>query len=840
MLTILRALIITVLLLPGWVLAAELPGLGDPGKLTAIAIEQTKANTLRGPEARRQLVVTGRYDSGQVRDHTQKVTWQATPASVAKVSPTGIVQPLADGTATITARGPAGLMAKVELTVTGIAQEEPVNFPNQIVPIFTKLSCNAGNCHGKSGGQNGFSLSLLGFAPRDDHRRIAEEQLGRRVSPALPDRSLLLTKSIADIPHGGGQKLEKNSPSYRLIRRWIAQGMPYGDPEDRKVMKLEVHPEPRQMQRGTTQQLSVTAIYPDGSREDVTTLARYESNSGDIARVDETGRLTIDQGTGTLAVMVRYQGRVGVFRGTAPLGLPVTSVPPVKNFIDELAAKQFKLLGLPPSGLCDDATFLRRATIDIAGRLPTMDEAKKFLANTSPRKREQLIDHLLEDPGYVEYFAKKWGALLRNKPPAGEKSGARFLAFNAWIRDRLRRNLPFDQFVRDVVASSGTVSDNPPVAWYYQFAPNALLGGTGLSGRMEDVAQMFLGTRVSCAKCHHHPFESLSQADYYSFLAFFSTVRKKKTLPDRQFGDAQRTTNNRVYHDRKPPQLNHPRTREQLTPAGLDGTPVAVSPETDPRHALVDWMIHPDNPYFSRTLANRYWKHFFGRGLVEPEDDMRTTNPPTNPELLNALAKHFVESRYDLKKMIRIITTSSLYQLSPTPTAANRGDRQNYSHFYTRRLNAEVLLDAIDDLTGTRTEFSGLGLPGIPVRAVHLPHSGISNSFLNVFGMPTGESACECERSSSVSLNQHLNLINSAFILDKTKDKAGRAARLAAGEIDLEKKIEELYLTAFARRPLPDEVTVIKSHVNAKTDKAKAFADIIWALVNTKEFSFNH
>ena len=836
-------LTLVVVLAAGSTSSADLaPGLGDAGSLTSVLFDETDVATISGREYRLQLVVTGKYSSGQVRDLTRDAVYTSDPQGTVEIDGTGLVTPLADGTVTVTAKTADGKTATRQLTVSAFADGIPVSFANEVVPVFTKSGCNAGNCHGKSGGQNGFSLSLLGFYPRDDHRWLTQQTLGRRISIAQPDRSLLLLKSAAELPHGGGHKFDKDSPEYRVIRHWIAQGAAYGDESVRKVARIEAIPRPRQLPRGRSQQVAVIATYVDGSREDVTRLARYESNNADICEASDTGLVTIGQSTGNLAVMIRYQGQATVFSSTVPLGLPVDNLPAENNLVDRLANRKFRELGLPPSGLCDDSTFIRRVTVDIAGRLPTPDEAWQFLADKDPAKRDHLVDQLLTSTDYADNFAKKWSDLLRNRPAPGEKTATPYFMFHAWIRDSLQRNRPYDQFVRDIVAAAGSEDEHPPVVWYRKLNLAQLRSGNpdGLATWMEDTAQMFLGTRLQCAKCHHHPFEKWSQNDYYSFLAFFSRLQKKKVLGDLRPND-DNVNVSRVHHSRGIASARNPRNNQTVKPAGLGQTPVDISPDVDPRHVLVDWLASPDNPFFERALVNRYWKHFHGRGLVEAEDDMRATNPPSNPELLDEVARHFIDSGFDLKNLVRTIATSNLYQLSSTPSDHNRDDRQNFSHFYARRLNAEVLLDASDSVAGTKTSFNGLG--GVPpqTRAVELPHGGFGNGFLSTFGMPSGNSACECERSTEVTLAQSLKLINSSFIQDKVYAQDGRAARLATEqERTLEDKTDEMFLAAWSRLPDSTERDVVRAHVESKEEKVDAYRDIIWALINSKEFVFQH
>jgi hypothetical protein len=789
---------------------------------------------LRGRDARQQILVTATCENGMVQDFTHQVIYSADPKTVVQVDKTGLITPAGNGTAVITAKGPQGLSATLPVTVEQFEAVNPINFPNQIVPIFTKTGCNAGGCHGKSGGQNGFKLSLLGFEPQEDYEHLVKEARGRRLFPASPERSLLLLKATATLPHGGGKRLGPDSQDYKLLLRWISEGMPFGKPSDPTVARIEVFPRERTMALNGDQQLIVTAHYTDGSSEDVTRSALFEPNDKEMAKTDDTGHVEVFRQPGDVAVMIRYQARVAVFRATVPLGAPVEHLPPGKNFVDELAFKKLKAVGMPPSEPCNDATFSRRAALDIAGRLPTPEEIKPFLADKDPAKRDKWIDILLDGPDYADYFANKWSALLRNKRADGRQTRGAY-AFHAWIRDSLFENKPYDEFAREILAASGEIGENPPVAWYRQVRDS--------SAQLEDTAQLFLGTRLQCAQCHHHPFEKWSQQDYFSFAAFFTQIGRK---PGAQPGEEI------IYHRRGNPVATNKKNKQPMKPAGLGDPPLNLSPDEDPRQALADWMSRKDNPFFARTLVNRYWKHFFGRGLVEPEDDIRETNPATNPELLDALARHFVDNGYNLKELVRTICHSQVYQLSAVPNEYNQVDKQNFSRYYPKRLTAEVLLDAVDQVTRFGSKFDGLP-PG--TRAVQLPDNSFNASsyFLTVFGRPEMSSSCECERSQDASLAQSLHLLNAKEIQDKLAADTGRAALLAADNNRAEEeKIRELYFCAFSREPDEKELTFARTYLEKKPvsskdgkpdaapNKRQAYEDIIWALINTKEFLFNH
>jgi hypothetical protein len=805
----------------------------DPGTLQSVTVEAAgvkgDAITLAGRDSWRQLVVTGRYSTGSLRDLTRDAEYEVSPPDVVAVDGTGLVTPRKEGKATITVKAPGGLTASATVTVTNLVQDVPVNFANQIVPVFTKFGCNAGGCHGKASGQNGFKLSLLGFEPAEDYEYLVKEGRGRRLLVSAPDNSLLLLKATGRMAHGGGRRLDPDSPFYALLRRWVEQGCRYGRPDDPVVTRIEVFPRDRVLDRGGTQQLAVVAHYSDGSTQDVTRMTQFEANQPDVAEVSATGLVTTKQLPGVVAVMTRFQSHVDVCRVAVPLGAPVADLPAANNFIDELVFAQLKRLGLPPSGPCDDGTFLRRATIDVAGRLPTRGETERFLADKDPKKGEALIDRLLASDDYADYFAGKWSAVLRNRRQSPNDDPKPTAAFHAWIRDSLRENKPYDRFVRAVLTATGDSDANPPVVWYREVKET--------SAQLEDSAQLFLGQRIGCARCHHHPFEKWSQQDYYGLAACFSKLDVKDPPAARpKKGEPPPKPPLQVSLKAGPAQATNPKTNKPVQPAGLGGKPLAVTADDDPRAKLVDWMVEKDNPFFARALANRYWKHFLGRGLVEPEDDLRVTNPPTNPELLDALAKHFSEHGYDLKDLVRTICTSKVYRLSALPNEHNADDRQNFSRYLPKRLHAEVLLDAIDDVTLSRSKFARM--PD-GTRAVQLPDNQSDSYFLSVFGRPDAASACECERSSDASLAQCLHMFNSVEI--QAKVAGPRAAQLAKDKRPHEERLRELYLVALSREPSKEEMEAIVAHVaKKKGNEQAAYEDILWALVNTKEFLFNH
>ncbi|APZ92395.1 hypothetical protein Fuma_02006 [Fuerstiella marisgermanici] len=719
-------------------------------------------------------------------------------------------------------------------TLQAADAQPSVSFVNDVMPVLTKAGCNTGVCHAKAGGgQNGFQLSLLGFEAREDYESIVQEARGRRLFLAAPERSLLLMKATAQTPHGGGERVKQDSSQYQTLLQWVQQGTPYTRDNEPELVSVDVQPERGIVAMNTQKQLKATATYSDGSTRDITELALFESNDDAMATVSEAGLVSVSDIPGKVSVMLRYQAKTAVFSAAVPLGVAVTDLPEPNNFIDDYVFANLQEIGIPPSPVCDDATFIRRVSLDIAGRLPTPAETAEFLASTDDNKREQVIDSLLRSPQYADFFANKWTALLKNRRDDTRDITTNF-AFHAWIRDSLLANVPYDQLVRQLLAATGRVVSNPPVAWYKRVKDP--------KEQLEDVAQLFLGVRMQCAQCHHHPFERWSQDDYYSLSAFFTQVGRK---PTDTFGE------DLIFHKRGRATAKNVKTGTVLVPAAFGDDVGEIRPDEDPRLRLADWMSAPDNPFFAKSLVNRYWKHFLSRGLIEPEDDIRDTNPPTNPELLAALEERFIGSGYDLKDLVKAITLSKTYQLSAVPNKHNLVDRQNYSRYYPRRLQAEVLLDAIDDLTGATTSFANLPAG---TSAVGLPDNSYNKSsqFLQVFGRPNGDSVCECERVQSSNLGQSLHLLNSGEIKSKLAVAKGRATTLAASEKPLEERIAELYAVAFSRKPTADEVKTAVEYFNepltAKDgkpidDKAAAkinFQDMIWALMNTKEFLFNH
>lgn len=801
-------------------------------KITAISADPNSLRMLGADDAP-QLLVTGQRSDGRAVDLTAAVRYRVADPTIARVADDGRVYPLANGKTTITVTFENH---KVDVSVTAEHMEAPIpiNFGNQVVPVFTKLGCNAGGCHGKIQGQNGFRLSLLGFDPEFDYMTLMKEARGRRVFPAAPERSLILTKAIGAVPHGGGKKTEYNSEEYRLLRRWIASGMPFGSPNDPTVKHITVTPESRVLDQNGRQQLAVYAHYTDGTVEDVTRRALFESNETDVATVTDTGLVQTLERTGQAAIMVRYQGLVTVFRAYVPRpgGSPAFDFP-IQTIVDQHTVAKWKELGIAPSELCTDEQFLRRASLDITGTIPTPDEIRQFVSDPDPTKRQKLIDRLLETPEYSYYFANKWADILRVKRRNVNERAIGTFAFHGWIREAMANDKPYDQFVREILCAVGTEEKFPPTVWYKEVQST--------ENFVDDVSQVFLGQRLGCANCHHHPYEKWSQDDYWGLAAFFARVGKKPYVtPGRNVQNNNQNPRNVIYV-KSTGSVTNKRTNRPAVPTPLEGQPVDIPPEEDPRHTFVNWLTDTKNPFFARAVANRYWAHFFGRGIVDPLDDMRVTNPPSNPELLDALAQELVNNNYSLKSLIKTICKSRTYQLSSTPNEYNVTDKQSFARFYPRRLSAEVVYDAVNRVTNSPANFQGL--PGdrlSPHRAIMLPDESFASYFLDVFGRPQRISACECERVNDASLAMSLHMINSEEVQGKLSRSGGRCDMLAKDPRPEAEKVEELFLWAIARKPNPEQLQTALDHISKKgSNKKVAYENILWALLNSKAFLFN-
>jgi hypothetical protein len=787
---------------------------------------------LKGVEDCPQIVVTETRADGREIDLSGSATYTVTDAKVARVDATGRVFPLANGTTEITITA-NGRTVKVPLVAEKMDAPQPLNFANQVNPIFTKLSCSSGGCHGKIAGQNGFRLSLLGFDPAFDYENLLKETRGRRVFPAAPEKSLILTKGAGIVPHGGGKKMDPDGEEFKIVRRWIASGMPYGSASDPTVTKITVFPENRVVDRKGRQQLAVYAHYSDGSVEDVTRRAQYESNDTDIASVSESGVVSTQNVTGQAGVMARFNGFVTVFRATVPRGGEVATFDFKPNtVVDQFTAQKWKELNIAPSALANDEVFIRRAYLDLTGTLPDVKDVLAFAESKDATKREKLIDKLLDTPEYAYFFANKWADILRVKRRNQPERAYGTFAFHTWIREAMAADKPYDEFVRDILCAIGDESKSPPTVWYKEVRTP--------ENFVDDVSQVFLGQRMACANCHHHPYEKWSQDDYWGMAAFFGRVGFKPVVTP---GRAQQNQQNQrqALFVKSTGNVQNKRTNKTAEPKPLDGDPMTAGTDEDPRSKFADWMTSPKNPFFAKTVANRYWAHFFGRGIVDPIDDMRVTNPPSNPELLDALAKNLTDNKFRLKELIRTICKSRTYQLSAEPTELNKNDKQSFARYYPKRLQAEVLFDAVAKLTDSPTAFPGLPTDKFaPNRAIMLPDESFASYFLDVTGRPQRISACECERVNDASLAMTLHLLNSQEVQDKIARVSGRADRLAKDPRPDAEKVEELFVLATGVKPSAEKLKLALEHIS-KHEKTKktAYENIVWALLNTKGFLFN-
>lgn len=795
-----------------------------PEPIVALELSPSKF-TLSGSRAKQQMLATANPETPI--DATRRVAWSCEPAGIVEVDSNGVVVPLQDGTAVITAAA-EGVSVQATVEVVNTNAKTPVDFDQDVQAVLTRWGCNQGACHGKQRGQNGFQLSLLGFDSNFDYEALVMEARGRRVFPAAPDQSLLLQKPIGKVPHGGGKLLSEDSDGYQILRDWVEAGLARKT-ELPRFERITVYPEARTLKNLAEQQLQVTAYYSDGSTRDVTHLAAFQSSESAIVGVSEEGLVTAGPITGDAAIMARFLGEIAICHIDIPLQGEVTddfyANLPKQNFIDSLVWDKLKRLRLTPSAPCDDATFLRRVHLDIIGRLPTADEARAFLESTSANKRAELIDKLLERPEYADFWANKWVDLLRPNPyRVGIKA---VFNLDAWIRDAFRKNMPYDQFVREIVAAQGSTFDesSPVTVFRDRRDPDEIT---------TMVAQLFLGIRLDCAKCHHHPFEVWGQDDFYSFAAYFSRLGRKGTGLSPPISGSEE-----VVFASTSGSVRHPLTGEVMEPRPLFGSvPEPVNEYRDLREQLAAWMTSDTNPYFAQVAVNRVWADLMGRGIVDPVDDLRGTNPPSNAALLNALAEEFRKMDYDLKKLLKAITSSYVYALSAEPNERNLMDTRNYSRHYRQRLRAEVLLDAVCDITKVPESFAAMP-PGSRATELWTHRSG--SLFLDAFGRPDPNQDPPCERQEESSVVQALHLMNAPNLHSKVTSDKGRAAELAATDWEPARIVEELYLLAYSRFPTDEEKSIATTlFTDGKRNKRQATEDLMWALVNTPEFVFKN
>lgn len=759
-------------------------------------------------------------------DLTVVSSFASADTAIASVTSSGRVIPHRNGETTITVTA-GGLTAAVPVTVSGIVENPAIDFLDQVRPVLTKAGCALGACHAAQYGQGGFKLSVFGFDPPADRAAMVRDAQGRRVNLLEPTESLLLRKPTMQTPHGGGRRLQADSRDYQMLVDWVRGGCAEPAATERHITKLVVTPQDRVCQPEARQQLRAVAYYEDGDVRDVTAWARFDSLDEGVVTVNDDGLCNVG-GRGQAAVMVRFEGQADICTFVVPYAEKVELTGWTNNnFIDELAEKKFKELGIEPSGLCDDHTFLRRIFLDATGTLPTVDEIAEFQASTDPNKRQVWIDRLLgfaESPQqglyndrYAAYWTLKWSDLLQNDSRVLQAQG--MWSLHNWVKEQFRANVTFDRFVSELIQGKGSVYSNGPA--------NFFLVNSNPSQLAESTAQLFLGVRLQCAQCHHHPFEKYSQDDYYSFAAFFARVSTKNSQEFGLFG------RERVVVAKTAGEVRQPRTGKTMPPKPLDGQP--VDHPLDRRIALAEWLTSRDNPAFAQTVVNRYMSYLLGRGLVEPVDDLRGTNPPTNVALMHALSADFVDSGYNLKHLVRTIMSSRLYQLSSQPTSQNAADDRFYSHFHVKRLTAEPLLDAIDFAAGTQTKFKDLPLG---TRAIEIPDAEYPDYFLKTFAKPLRVSVCECDRPLDPNLAQALHTLNGDILSGKIADGKGRVKSLIAAKTPHEEIVNLLYLVTLSRPATSEEVSSSQQMLADYPSPQEYYEDLLWALMNSKGFLF--
>ena len=813
--------------LPGWIgvtvlvcLAGSVSRAVDPEPIVVFPAE---INLM--PKGQQQVVVRQRLSTGLTVDRTREAVYVSSDPAVAVVEQ-GVVRARGTGLAKLRVEV-AEQVVNVDLFVGTKMGDSRLSFVRDVLPVLGRAGCAAGDCHAKPKGQNGFSLSVFSFDPVADYREVVKDERGRRVFPAFPAESLLLKKPTLRVEHEGGRRLESGSLFYQIIHDWIAQGMLYRLPDEPALKSITVFPREQRYTKSATQQLVVTARFTDRTVRDVTHLSAFSSSNKEIAEVNPDGLVRTGMLSGEGVVVVRYMGEVAQARITVPSDSRyndgVYAALPHNNFIDDLAYSRFQKLGLLPSDRCSDSEFIRRAFIDAIGLLPEPSEVRRFLANPSPGKRAKLIDRLLDDPAYADTWANRWGDLFRpNIARVGLKSA---YTIDNWIRECFATNKPYDKMVREILTAKGSTHRVGPTVIYRTRREPATL--TTL------FSQAFLGVRMDCARCHHHPNERWSQQDFYQFAAFFAETKRKGTgiSPPISAGTQY------IYHA-PGGTVRHPVSNEVMQPAPLAGEPLATASGVDPRETLADWMLKPDNPFFARAMVNRVWGQFFGRGIVHPVDDFRATNPATNPPLLDTLAADFAKKGFDLKHLMRRIMNSHLYQISSIPNKTNVRDTRSFSRFYRRILSAENLHDIIVQVTGSGSRYNNLRGDA---RAVELWTTIMDSPLLDSFGLPNPSRNCPVERDARPSMVQALHLMNSDSLQAKLEDKSGRAARLVQLNIASGEIVDDLYLMAYSRWPSAEEKAMAMAAFAVEGAKRQQVVeDIMWVLINSAEFVFNH
>jgi hypothetical protein len=800
--------------------AAEAPASGSAavivGEPTAITLEPGKFD-LTGTRSRQHLIVTGKYASGEVRDLTPAATFTSSAPAIVKVE-NGLAVPVADGAAQIVAQIGA-LQAAVEVNVKAMAQATPVSFKNDMIAALSKAGCNMGACHGSPSGKAGFRLSLRGYDPALDIVTLRTEFFGRRTNALSPAESLLLQKPLMEVAHGGGRRLKKNDAAYQVMHDWIAEGLRLDAATEPNVDKIQILPDSRVFQQSSNrQQLVVLGHFSDGSVRDVTALTVFSSSNESVARANDDGLVT-KIARGETAVLARYLDKMATCYITFLEEVPgfVWNNPAENSFVDSLVFAKLKQLQILPSDVCSDEEFLRRAYLDTTGRLPTIDESTAYLTSTSPGKRDELIDKLVETDDFASYWTLKWGDILRSNSKKINATGVH--KFRLWIYESIRNDKPMNQFAKELLTAKGSAYENP--------AANYWRASRDPQDATETTAQLFLGIRIQCAKCHNHPFERWTQDNYYGIGAAFARIGRKPGV------DAT----DEIVFQQATGDVTQPRTGQVMKTHLLLQGDVDVPADQDRREVFANWLTQPNNPFFARALVNRVWGHLMGRGIVEPVDDFRDSNPPSNAPLLDKLAEEFVKNNFSTKWAVKTVMKSRTYQLSSRKNQFNTDDEIYASHAATRLLSAEQLLDAICQVTSVPENFPGLP-PG--TRATELPDPPTDHYFLKIFGQPQREMACQCERSNESNLSQALQMINGPVVHNKLRDGNGRIAQMIAGNKADEEIITQLYLAALCRQPVAGELEAAKKHVAGSADRKLALEDVGWALLNSKEFLFQH
>lgn len=765
---------------------------------------------------RQSVIVQAVQADGITRDVTAQAKFTLTdpkPAALKK----NVVHPVADGKTELKVEF-GGYAIKLPVEVKQAQVDRPVSFKLDVMPIFMKTGCNQGSCHGAARGKDGFRLSLFGYDPDGDYHRLTREIGGRRLNLALPAESLLMEKAMGKVPHTGGERFNDKSEYYDTLMRWLNARSPKDPGAVPKVVSVEIYPKGAVLDgKGETQQLTVRAQYADGTSRDVTTLAKFLSNNDNSATVAENGIVTA-QKRGEAFLMARFDTHtVGTHFITLPKGLKFSwKDAPENNYVDKLMHAKFRKLRIQPSKLCTDEEFLRRATLDITGTLPSVEDYQVFLNDKDPKKRDKLVDTLLGRKEFVELWVMKWAELLQIRTTR-QVSYKAMLRYYNWLQEKIASNVPMDKMVQELLGSRGGTFSNAATN-YYQNETNTLKVA-------ENVAQVFMGMRIQCAQCHNHPFDRWTMDDYYSFAAFFSQIGRKR-------GEDPRET---IVFNRGSGEVRHPVGNRIMAPKFLGGAVPDVNGK-DRRIEMANWLASPQNPYFAKNLANIVWAHFMGKGIIDEVDDVRISNPAVNPELLDELGQRFTDYKYDFKKLVRDICTSRTYQLSTQSNESNEDDTKNFSHAALRRVRAEVLLDAISQVTETKNKFRGLP---IGARAVQIADGNTSNYFLTTFGRAQRESVCSCEVKMEPNLSQVLHMLNGETLHSKIQQGKVVEKLLKEGKKP-EQVIEALYLRCLTRKPTATEIKNLMALVAEQKDPKVALEDIFWALMNSREFLFNH